>query len=77
MRPSKHVHTFKDGRGARDVFLNGNKLDRVMYADTKRGIVRCVHDPIRLDKRRKRVLTFTLRGKVEVPLQDWQKRLYD
>ena len=66
MRDNKYVHTPYDGRGTRDVFLNGNKIDRVIYADEKRGIVRVVGNPIRIDKWHKRVLWRTLRGRVEV-----------
>ncbi len=67
MRANKYVHTPYDGRGKnRDVLLNGNKIDRVIYADEKRGIVRVVSNPIRIDKWHKRVLWRTLRGRVEV-----------
>ena len=67
MRANKYVHTPYDGRGTnRDVLLNGNKIDRVLYADEKRGIVRVTHSPMRLDKWRKRILWKTLRGRVEV-----------
>ena len=67
MRANKYVHTPYDGRGKnRDVLLNGNKIDRVIYADEKRGIVRVLRSPIRLDKWCKRVLWRTLRGRVEV-----------
>ena len=51
MKPNKYVHTPYDGRGTnRDVLLNGNKIDRVIYADEKRGIVRVLSNPIRIDK---------------------------
>ena len=67
MRANKYVHTPYDGRGTnRDVLLNGNKIDRVIYADEKRGIVRVLRSPIRLDKWRKLVLWRTFRGRVEV-----------
>lgn len=67
MKPNQYVHTPYDGRGTnRDVLLNGNKIDRVIYADEKRGIVRVVSNPIRIDKWHKRVLWKTLRGRVEV-----------
>ncbi len=66
MRANKYVHTPYDGRGTRDVFLNGNKIDRVIYADEKRGIVRVIHSPPRVDERNKRVLWKTMRGCVEV-----------
>lgn len=61
-----HIHTPKDGRGPRDVFVNGRLVEKVFYADTKRGIVRAYRSPLRLDKWRKRVLSETLRGIVEV-----------
>ena len=67
MRANKYVHTPYDGRGTnRDVLLNGNKIDCVIYADEKRGIVRVLRSPIRLDKWRKLVLWRTFRGRVEV-----------
>ena len=67
MKANKYVHTPYDGRGKnRDVLLNGNKIDRVIYADEKRGIVRVLRSPIRLDKWCKRVLWRTFRGRVEV-----------
>lgn len=66
MKPNRHVHTGGDGRGARDVFLDGTLINDVMYADTKRGIVRITTRPIRLDRFGKRVITKTLRGTVEV-----------
>ncbi len=66
MRQGRHIHTAGDGRGPRDVFLNGKLIDRVMYADTSAGFVRVVGNPVKLDKWKKRVLTRTLRGVVEV-----------
>ncbi|ULJ67902.1 hypothetical protein [Wielerella bovis] len=41
-------HYVGDGRGNRDVYLNGERVSHVISADTKRGIVR-VH---RLDEMR-------------------------
>lgn len=63
---AEHIHTPNDGRGMRQVFLDGKPIDRVAYADTRRGIVRCYHDPIRVSRWRKRALTYTLHGTVEV-----------
>lgn len=65
-----HIHTPGDGRGRRDVFLDGKRLTHCIYADTKRGIidVHVLDDRgyTKLDKRRKRPLTKRYRGKVEV-----------
>lgn len=61
-----HIHTPKDGRGPRDVFVDGKLVDGVFFADTRRGIVRAYRRPLKLDKWRKRVLSETLHGIVEV-----------
>lgn len=65
-----HIHAPNDGRGKRDVFLDGARLKHCIYADTKRGIVD-VHvlnerGFVKVDKRGKRPLSKRLRGKVEV-----------
>lgn len=70
MKHNKHIHTAGDGRGPRDVFLNGKLIDRVMYADTRAGLVRVTGNPVKLDKFKKRILTRTLRGAVEVRPHD-------
>ena len=64
-----HIHTWDDGRGNRDVFVNGRLVMSAVYANTKKGIVRYHPKPLRLDKYRKRVLTRTLRGEVEVVMR--------
>lgn len=60
------IHTPNDGRGRRDVFLNGQLMQRVVYADVRRGLIRVVDDPIKLCRYRKRVISRTLRGVVSV-----------
>lgn len=62
---SDHIHTPDDGRGPRDVYLNGKRIRRVVYANTKKGKVRFC-DPLKLDKYCKRILIRTKRGRVEV-----------
>ena len=65
-----HIHKPGDGRGRRDVLLNGKPLKRCIYADTKRGIadVHVLDDQgrLKIHKRGKRPLSKRLRGKVEV-----------
>ena len=61
-----YIHTPDDGRGPRVVLLNGKPIGMACYADELRGIVRVYDDPPRLDKYKKRILTRTLHGKVEV-----------
>ncbi len=55
--------------GIADVYLDGKPLDRVIYADTGRGFVRVVGNPLKLDKHGKRVLWKTLHGAVRVELR--------
>ena len=61
-----HIHMPNDGRGPRNVYVNGKLMKRVVYADTRRGIVRYVDEPARIHKRRETVIERTRRGKVEV-----------
>jgi hypothetical protein len=48
------------------VKVDGREVDRVIYADTRKGIVRHHDKPSRLHKHGKRVIERTKRGKVEV-----------
>ena len=61
-----HVHKHDDGRGPRRVLLNGREVKRVRSADEKRGVVECCHDPLRLDKHKKRILAYRRYGAVVV-----------
>lgn len=62
----EHVHVPGDGRGPRQVYVDGRPVMRVVYADTRRGIVRYYDDPPKMDKRRKRIIVRTRRGVVTV-----------
>ena len=68
MKHQQHIYTPKN-TGPSDVFLNGNRIERVIYADTKRGFVRVIGNPSKIDKYGKRVLWKTLHGAVEVRLK--------
>lgn len=64
---AEHIHTPHDGRGRRDVYVNGNKTDFVLWADTRAGVVIYAPHPLRIHRRlRDQVYTRKLRGKVEV-----------
>lgn len=67
--PGPDIHTLDDGRGPRDVYLNGEKIEGVIYADTERGIVKQMDKPIRLDSK-KRLVSHVLRGEVKVVPSD-------
>lgn len=66
MTNQPHIHFHGDGRGVRQVYLNGVPVNRVLYANTSRGKIRVTDNPLRMDKYRKRILSHTLYGKVEV-----------
>ncbi|MDW2592607.1 hypothetical protein [Citrobacter braakii] len=62
----EHIHYAGDGRrGAREVYLNGERIEHVTYADTKKGIVRYNPHPLRF-KPNGDIQSRTLRGVVEV-----------
>ncbi len=67
---SDHIHTWGDGRGPRDVYLDGVQIKRVMSADPTHGIVRVYHHPIRVCPRRETARTYKRRGRVEVIPRD-------
>jgi len=61
-----HIHTPDDGRGVRDVFVDGKILDRCFFADTKKGVARAYRYPYKLHKHKKRALTKTYHGKITI-----------
>lgn len=61
------IHTPNDGRGKREVYLDGIKVMNVVYADTLKGIVRVTVKPLRL-KPNGEPLQRTYRGKVVVKM---------
>lgn len=61
-----HIHTPDDGRGIRNVYLNGNKIPSAFYADTNRGIVLAYRLPLCVNKKRTRLLFNRIRGDVVV-----------
>ena len=61
-----HIHTPRDGRGLRDVYVNGNLIDGALWADTRKGIVWFYPSPARIAKGKDYVYARRLRGTVEV-----------
>lgn len=60
------IHTPNDGRGAREVYVNGRLMHRVTFADTRRGIVRFHKFGARLTRKHDGIVETTRRGKVVV-----------
>ena len=59
-------HSANDGKGCRRVLVNGNEVNRVLWANVEQGLV-CFHPyPYRIDKRKGEVKTRLLRGEVKV-----------
>lgn len=65
-RNDLQVHTIDDGRGRRDVYLDGVMVRSCIYANERKGKVRVYAQPMRLHRWRKRVITRTLYGHVRV-----------
>ena len=65
-RNDPKVHTVDDGRGRRDVYLDGVMVRSCIYANERKGKVRVYDQPFRLHRWCKRVITRTLYGHVRV-----------
>lgn len=59
-------HTWGDMRGPRDVFLNGDKVDRCVYADTRRGVVIFLDCQLSVNRNNYRIKSIRKKGAVEV-----------
>lgn len=66
MREKPWRHSAADGRGPRAVFLDGERIERVVWADERRGIVKQYDNPLRLNRRRNCAIARVRRGHVEV-----------
>ena len=61
-------HSVDDGKGLRYVYVNGNRIKRVLWANEEQGLV-CFYPHVRLSKKSKRkgdIYTRLLRGNVKV-----------
>lgn len=43
----EHVHYWDDGRGRREVIIDGQRVDGVTYCDTKAGIATVLDAPLK------------------------------
>lgn len=60
-----HIHYVCDGRGLRNVFMNGNLINNVVYANEQKGIIEFAPLPLRV-KRNGEIYIRKLRGVVTV-----------
>lgn len=61
-------HSYKDGKGKRHAYVNGNRIDRVVWANEEQGLV-CFNPHLRLTKKSRckgEIYTRLLRGNVRV-----------
>jgi hypothetical protein len=71
-----HIHYPGDGRLPREVFLNGERIEHVVYADEKLGKVVVFRWPLQLqnylsgDTVRQRILRHTIYGNVFVRVKE-------
>lgn len=66
------VHYAGDGLGPRDVFVNGNPIRHVVYANPVKGIVEFAPHPLRA-KRNGEIYTRHLRGTVTVKISSGRR----
>lgn len=59
-------HTLADGRGLRAVYLDGQRIERAVYADERRGIVKVYDNPPQFRHGSFEIVTRVKRGHVEV-----------
>lgn len=58
------IHFVGDGRPPREVFVDGIRIERAIYADGRKGIVRYHRQPLVV--RDGEIVTTEVRGRVEV-----------
>ena len=66
VRQPDHIHTPGDGRGSRQVYIDGLLCSRVVKADTQAGTVEVVTNPVTVDLETGHIKTLTLHGRVTV-----------
>ena len=59
-----NFHYVGDGRGQRNVFVNGNKIKNCLWADIDRGVVAFCPRPSGRIKKRGEIYSRKLRGKI-------------
>ena len=64
--PQAHIHTPDDGRGLREVFVDGMKTLQVFYADTLEGVVDVYLEPHELCEESGECKSKRIYGKVKV-----------
>jgi hypothetical protein len=64
------IHHPGDGRGPRWVLCNGKRMERVVWADVRRGVARYHRYPQRLTKHTERFVARTRRGKITIEYID-------
>lgn len=61
-----HVHTVDDGRGAREVYLDGVKVQDAFFADIQLGLIITCYDPLEIIPGTDRIDSYHAWGEVRV-----------
>lgn len=65
-----HIHTVGDGRGFREVFCDGRKLEACTFADTAEGYAICYRVPREIDHVNECLVTERVEGKITIEYID-------
>lgn len=63
-------HSANDGKGNRQVYVNGNPIKRVLWANEEQGLVCYFPYPLKINRRKANIYTRLLKGKVRVEMTD-------
>ncbi|MCE6007578.1 hypothetical protein [Acinetobacter soli] len=61
-------HSANDGKGNRRIYVNGNLVTNVLWANEQRGLVCYSPYPFKINKRKGEIYTRLLRGNVRVEM---------
>lgn len=61
-------HSVGDGKGNRRIYVNGNLINHVVWANEDQGLICYLPYPFKINKRKGEVYTRLLRGNVRVEM---------
>ncbi|EKF47687.1 MULTISPECIES: hypothetical protein [Acinetobacter] len=61
-------HSVGDGKGRRRIYVNGNLINHVIWANEEKGLICYMPYPFKVNKKKDRVYTRLLRGNVRVEM---------
>lgn len=61
-------HSVGDGKGRRRIYVNGNLINHVIWANEEQGLICYLPHPFKVNKKKDQVYTRLLRGSVRVEM---------